>query len=79
MAGLPQQGFEAMLRDLVSRLGQLERSLGSLRSPRMVVSDARPDPSDFRPGTRLFETDTNRSIFVNATQDGYVDVAGTAL
>lgn len=79
MAGLPRPGFEGLVTSLHRRLTTLEQNLGALRAPKQVFSDARPDPSTIRVGTRLFELDTNRSIFVNATQDGFVDTAGTAL
>lgn len=79
MAGVTPGNFEQLVSGLLRRLERLEGGLGAMRAPKLVFSDARPEPSTLRVGVRLFELDTNRSIFVNASQDGYVDVAGTAL
>lgn len=71
MAGLARPGFEGMLADLLARMGRLERGLGGLRAPRQVISDALPDPSTLRPGTRVFD-ELGNSLVVNPTQDGWI-------
>lgn len=72
-------GFEGWLKKADTRLARVERALGRGRIPLTCTSTSRPRPARLQPGVRLFETDTNRSIYVNAAQSGYVDSAGAAL
>lgn len=72
-------GPGAWLKKVDGRLRRMEGSIGRSRIPRLCTSALRPNPAVMQPGVRLFETDTNRSIFVNASQSGFVDSAGTAV
>lgn len=76
MAGIGDGSFETIFREMVRDLRLARIALAKARVPRYCTSAVRPDPSRLQPGTPLFETDTNRTIFVNATQDGYVVPGG---
>lgn len=79
MTGISDGTFETWLRAATRRLDSLERAMGRARVPRQCVSTVRPVPNRLAVGTPLFETDTNRTIYVNATQTGFVNAMGTAV
>lgn len=72
-------GVEGWLRSAKKRLDSMERSIMRGRVPRTCTSTTRPRPSAMQPGVSLFEMDTNRTIFVNAGQTGYVNASGSAV
>lgn len=79
MAGVVPTDFAAWMKETTRALREVSTAVRKSGIPRYCTSDARPYPERLQPGTPLFEQDTNRTIYVNATQDGFVNALGTAV